>query len=420
MKLLVTASSILLVSSSFACSSSNDEAASQDPSTGADVSVAVAAEGTGVHVNTITEAPTGFDDLTNGFATQADMDAALSVFSEIKAAADGLGPLYDGQSCRECHRNPVTGGGSQVTVVRVGHFDGTSFVDPPGGSQISAFAIAPAFQEHVPVGSEVQTSRLSLSLFGDGFVEAIDSNTLSAISIAQPAAQRGTLIQVPVLEAGNAVRVGRFGWKDQHASLLSCSASEYLDEEGITSPLQPRDNTLLAQGGTASDGVPDPEISGDDLAQVALFLRSLKAPPRGPTTAAVTRGQTNFTSVGCAVCHVATITTAPVGTVSNGGAFTVPAALGDKAIHPFGDYLLHNIGTGDGIVQNGGQGTRNMVRTAPLWGIHARTRFMHDGASATVTAAISRHGGQASAARTNFNALSAAGQSDLLAFVNSL
>jgi CxxC motif-containing protein (DUF1111 family) len=106
--------------------------------------------------------------------------------------------------------------------------------------------------------------------------------------------------------------------------------------------------------------------------------------------------------------------------VINGGALTVSTALGDKNIHPFSDFLLHDVGTGDGIVQNGGQGTRNQVRTAPLWGIGARTRFMHDGASLTVTAAIARHANQAATARNNFNALSAANQANVVAFIFSL
>jgi CxxC motif-containing protein (DUF1111 family) len=149
-------------------------------------------------------------------------------------------------------------------------------------------------------------------------------------------------------------------------------------------------------------------------------MRSMKAPPRGPINANVTNGQTQFTNAGCAVCHVGTIVTAPAGTVINAGALTVGTALGDKNIHPFGDYLLHDVGTGDGIVQNGGQGTRNQVRTAPLWGIGARTRFMHDGASLTVVSAIQRHANQAATAKNNFNALSAQNQSDVLAFIFSL
>ena len=62
------------------------------------------------------------------------------------------------------------------------------------------------------------------------------------------------------------------------------------------------------------------------------------------------------------------ITTAAPGTLINGGTFAVPAALGNKIIHPFSDFLLHDIGTGDGIVQNGGPSTANKLRTPPLWG----------------------------------------------------
>src|SRR5689334_19474080 len=224
---LATASLILPAALLFAAcapdAAATDEASS-DPST----AVAVAAEGTGVNVNTVTEAPTGFDhhidvtgatdlDLpgTNGFATQATMDTAADVFAnEVEQIADGLGPVYNAQACRECHQNPVVGAGSQITELRAGHFNGTSFVDAAGGSLINSRAIDASIQEHVPAGNEVRTFRLSLSLMGDGFVESIDSNTLAAISASQPSAQRGTFIQVPVLESGNALRGARFGWKN--------------------------------------------------------------------------------------------------------------------------------------------------------------------------------------------------------------
>src|SRR5207302_6407914 len=113
----------------------------------------------------------------------------------------------------------------------------------------------------------------------------------------------------------------------------------------------------------------------------AAFLRSTKAPPRAATlaaTAAAMAGATLFNQVGCTVCHVASITTAPAGTSINGGAFFVPEPLGNKIIHPFSDFLLHDIGTGDGIVQNGGQATANKLRTMPLWGVRTHARHMHD------------------------------------------
>jgi CxxC motif-containing protein (DUF1111 family) len=392
----------------------------------------------GPHVNAVTEAPTGFDGLGNGNCTQAVFRATGSTFSEVEAFEDGMGPVFNNTSCISCHESPrgtaendtnlklFGGTGSQVTELRAGHFNGLSFVDHPGGSLINDRANDRSIMEHILSGNEVQTLRLTLSLAGDGFVEAINSNTLLAIANAQPSAQRGTLIQVPVLEAPGQSRTGRFGWKNQHSTLLSFAADAYLNEMGITNRLLKTENTsngTNVQGG-AFDGKADPTATGEDDAgdidEFTTFMRCLKAPPRGPVTSAVTAGQSTFNSIGCNICHVATITTAPAGTVINGGALTVSTALGDKNIHPFGDYLLHNIGTGDGIVQNGGQGTRLQVRTAPLWGIGARTRFMHDGASLTVSDAINRHGGQAATARSNFQALSATNQANVLAFIFSL
>src|SRR5215813_13378544 len=150
-----------------------------------------------------TEAPTGFDNQTNGFTTQTQFDADRGVFEERDDIAKGLGPVYNTQSCAECHQNPVTGGISQITELRAGHFDGVNFIDHPGGSLINDRAINAAIQERVLGGNEVRTFRTSLNTLGDGFVEAIDSNVLAGIPAGQ-GAQAGTFIQVPVNEANNA------------------------------------------------------------------------------------------------------------------------------------------------------------------------------------------------------------------------
>jgi len=403
---------------------SEDQAEPSDPAT----QVVLQAEG-GPRVNVVTEAPTGFEG-TNGFLTDTAFEAAEEGFGEHEDEPAGLGPLYNNDGCIACHGNPKTGGGAATTELRAGHFNGTSFVDPPGGSLLNDRSIDPRFQERVPAGNEVRTFRISLSLFGDGFVECIDSNLLQSIANAQPAAQRGTLIQVPVNESANRLRAGRFGIKNQHASLVSFAADAYVNEMGITTVLQPVENTSLGTSVATIDAVPDPEDDTDathpfgiDLQNFIDFMRALKAPPRdtaAAATASAQRGSTLFTQIGCAVCHTPTIVTVPAGTVVNQGAFTCPTALGDKNIHPFGDFLMHDIGTGDGIVQNGGQGTRNQVRTMPLWGMRARDRLMHDGNTVTRSDAIARHGGQAAAIRTNFNNLSATSQQDLINFLNTL
>ncbi len=441
---LATASLILPASLFIASCSAPGDRTATDPAA-QDPGVAVATQeddpAQGPHVNAVTEAPQGFDGLSNGNCTQDEFKATGLTFSEVEAFEDGMGPTFNNVSCISCHESPrgtaegheddtnlklFGGTGSQVTELRAGHFNGLFFVDHPGGSLINDRANDRSIQEHILSGNEVQTLRLTLSLAGDGFVESINSNTLAAIAAAQPAAQRGTVIQVPVLEAPGQTRTARFGWKNQHSTLLSFAADAYLNEMGVTNRLLNTENTsngTNVQGGTF-DGKGDPTSTGEDDAgdidEFTTFMRCLKAPPRGPINAQVTAGQTTFNQIGCATCHVGTITTAPAGTLINGGALTVSTALGDKNIHPFSDFLLHNVNTGDGIVQNGGQGTRLQVRTAALWGIGARTRFMHDGASLTASAAITRHGGQAATSASNFAALSATNQANVLAFIFSL
>ncbi|KAF0247732.1 MAG: thiol oxidoreductase-like protein, partial [bacterium] len=328
-----------------------------------------------------TEAPAAFDNQTNGLVPQATFEEDKDTFAEQEFIADGLGPVYNAQSCGECHQNPVTGAISQITELRAGRFDGFNFTEAAGGSLINDRAIHASIQERVSDSNNVRTFRSSLNTLGDGFVEAISDNTLIAISQQQPIQSfgliRGEVIRVPVLEANNALRVARFGWKNQHASLVSFAADAYLNEMGITSPLQPTENTSNGNSVAAFDTVADPEDDGDDILIFARFMRATKVPPRDTQLAATAdarAGSQIFDQIGCAVCHVRNITTAPVGTVINAGQFTVPAALGNKIIHPFSDFLLHDIGTGDGIVQNGGPSTRNKLRTPPLWGVRSRGR----------------------------------------------
>jgi CxxC motif-containing protein (DUF1111 family) len=375
----------------------------------------------------VTEAPTGFDNLTNGHTDQATMDANRDQFEEVETNAQGIGPVFNMRGCAECHGNPVTGGISPITELRAGRFDGTTFTDHPGGSLIHSQAINAAIQEHI-LGTQfnVRTFRTSLNTLGDGFVEAVANGTFTTIRNGQPSGFQGTIISVPVVEAGGTLRVGRFGWKNQHASLLSFSGDAYLNEMGITNLVNghtdfAHENTSNGNSVAAFDAVPDPENDGDDVEAFAEFMRSAKAPPRGPITASVQRGDVLFDQMACAFCHTRSITTAAPGTSINGGQLTVDAALGNKVFHPFGDFMLHDLGTGDGIVQNGGAATRNMVRTAPLWGVRTRNRLMHDGESLTFDDAILRHGGVGGTfSANNFRNLSPDQKTDLVNFLKSL
>ena len=362
------------------------------------------------------------------------------IFEEEETVEDGLGPTYNDVGCVTCHQSVDTGAFGQQMEFRAGHLANGSFVDNPGGQLIHARGTDSDVVEHITTGETVRSFRVVLQALGDGFVECIANQTLQDNVTAQPSAQRGTLTAVPVVEANNALRFGRFGWKAQHASLLSFSGDAYLNEMGITNKFDgfggrssnaPDAGTHENPASTAEgviqvtgppfDPVVDPEDDGRDVLAFADFMAATRAPGRqNPIPAAAVRGDPLFNQVGCNVCHTRTFTTAPAGTSINGGAFIVPAALGEKIIHPFSDFALHDVGTGDGIVQNAGQSTANQIRTAPLWGIRARNRFMHDGLTVNVSEAIQRHAGQATAARNAFNALTAAQRSDLIFFVLSL
>ncbi len=155
----------------------------------------------------------------------------------------------------------------------------------------------------------------------------------------------------------------------------------------------------------------------------AVFIRGTKVPPRDTDlrgTADALAGARLFDTIGCAICHVTSITTASAGTVIDGGMFVVPAALGNKVIHPYSDFLLHDIRTGDGIVQAGPQDTADKLRTAPLWGLRMRPRYMHDLLSLSLDNAIARHGGEAELVAKRFRELTEAEQLQLITFLNSL
>jgi CxxC motif-containing protein (DUF1111 family) len=404
-----------------------------------------------------TEAPTGFDVAHNGLVSDEDFLADKEEFDGAETIEDGLGPVYNAQGCRECHQNPISGGASQVTELRVGYrgangrFENPRITLPSGEvitnrSLVNDRATCPEAQMQVPDTATIRTLRLSISVLGDGFVESVADQTLAALAKQQCSMTRGRIcgqvINVPIVESKTGeTRAGRFGWKNQHASLISFSADAYLNEMGITSQLQPDE---VAQTCNTKPEINSPTEPGliDDVGRFARFMRATKAPPRDTklaATPAARAGEQLFAQVGCATCHVPTLQTAPTGTKLT-SEFTVPPALGDKVFHPFSDFLLHNVGTGDGIVmipeehhgrrirQRNFRGfsdrdvesTQFKIRTAPLWGVRIRTRLMHDGASVTLNDAIRRHRGEASEVTERYERLSSGEREALLTFLRSL
>ncbi len=209
----------------------------------------------------LAEAPAGFDtptladnpgsqSISNGLPEPPGDTFALDQqqFERRHDPKSGLGPVFNATSCAECHQNGVTGTASQFTEFRAGHKDANgNFVNPTilinegantisGRSIVNDRSICANAQEHLPASEDIHALRAVLNTLGDGFVEAIDDETLRDIAAKQPHQSDGLIhgetIEIPVLEAPGQTRIGRFGWKDQQPTLLSFVADAYLKRNG--------------------------------------------------------------------------------------------------------------------------------------------------------------------------------------------
>lgn len=366
-------------------------------------------------------APSNFGDpLPNLTADQlAAFLEGKDAFMEADTVETGLGPVFNGVSCVACHSAPATGGGSTTLETRFGKMVSGVF-DPmiaQGGSLLQQFAIDSTAQEFVPADANVTASRMTTPLFGLGLVEAIpDSIIILNALLPKPDGVTGRVSMVNDVASGK-MRVGRFGWKAQQATLLSFSGDAYLNEIGVTSRLFPVENApngnlaLLAQYDTTIDpeDVADAATGKADIDEFADYMRLLAPPPKLALMKSAVTGALVFLSVGCAACHTPVMLT---------GKSSV-AALDHKAVPLYSDLLLHDMGTlGDGIAQSAAGPTE--MKTAPLWGARVRTLFLHDGRAATIDAAIRLHDGEAARARDRYNALDSGPQQQLLDFLNSI
>jgi CxxC motif-containing protein (DUF1111 family) len=335
---------------------------------------------------------------------------------EKETVEDGLGPVFNANSCAACHDSPAIGGDSTVVETRFGTTTHKQF-DPllsGGGSLIQTDSIGRTKDgcvfdgETVPDEARFVAERKTTPLFGLGFIEAIPDDALNQLAAQQPSAIKGRVHQAK--DVGQPTRPGRFGHKAQAATLLQFSGDAYLNEMGITSPNFAQEN--CPEGDCSllrCDPVPDPEDDGSGVEAFADFMRLLAPPPRGAIRREVQAGEQVFQRISCAGCHVPTWTT---------GSSPI-AALNGKPFHPYSDFLLHDMGElGDRIEQGQASGTE--MRTMPLWGLRVRETFLHDGRTCSLAEAIQAHAGQGQAASDAFGRLSGPEVQQLLDFLQSL
>ena len=367
---------------------------------------------------------------------RAAFDRGKAVFERRFKPSGGLGPFYNTTSCRACHSTPVTGGGSHLYR----NFYLGRFGDPTTpGQQFdlpnNISAVVPAFGRSIshvladfsltherhpipalgPGNLPVQLAqRNGLSLFGVGLFEDVTEATLLSLSDPNDSDQDGISGRVNT-DLGS---IGRFGVKSQSATIERFTRAPLMNQMGITSNPTGNDNLSVlqvsqdpSQPTIDNDSTPDPEIAANDLLDLIAFTRFLAPPAPKPFSAAALRGQTQFDTLGCAKCHLPTITSlrGPL------------AAYTDLLLHDMGVGLADNIAAG--VPQSSsidGPTTYREFRTAPLWGVSMSGPWLHDGRAQTLEEAILAHGGEAQTARDAFANLPQADRADVLAFLESL
>ncbi len=346
-------------------------------------------------------------------AQQQRFAGGVEEFVEVERPATGLGPIFNGAACAECHSFPRMGGSSDHMVTRIGFLapDGYTF-DPltaHGGPLLQSQGLTtPTCSvggEVVPPEANVTSQRNTPALFGAGLLEAIPELKIRLFADPTDRNHDGISGRYNIING----RVGRFGWKAQFATLHDFAADAYLGEMGITTPFAPQESG--PQGGAVTcDDEQDPEDDGTAIDAFSDFMLYLAPPPGGERSRDARQGRGVFRRMRCHKCHTDRYRTAN---------FPVKL-LNRRRVRAYTDLLLHDMGPdlADGIRQGSASGSE--FRTPPLWGVRYSAPYLHDGRAMTLDEAIRMHGGEATDSRNRYQYGSQKDRDRLIAFLNSL
>jgi len=362
-------------------------------------------------------------------AERARFEAGREVFEREFTPETGLGPLFNSNSCGECHEDPKLGGtGDEIEIHATAFLVRSPEAAAPGssgagpacdplvdqGGPVVQQQVTPALKEALGISEEpippraTSTGRRTTpSILGFGLLDAVPDEAILAYADPEDRDQDGISGRPNRFVDG---RLGRFGRKAFAPDLREFNAGAFLIEQGITSPDQQAEETI---GGLpvppGVDPVADPEMSAEDLARADDFVRLLAPPSRLPGGRESRRGERVFTEIGCAACHVPKLVTGK----------SQVRALSRREVGAFTDLLLHDMGPGLADICLG-LATPAEFRTEPLMGLRLKSSFLHDGRAASIEDAIRQHGGEGQRARDRFDALPEARRLSLIRFLKTL
>ena len=384
-------------------------------------------------------------DFGNGLHSERDGTGTETDNPVFTEQIGKLGPKYINRSCVACHIGngralpPAIGQPMIQSVVRVGS-DANGTPDPVLGSVLQPQATSGPTDGTVTISSYTTTSgqygdgtpytlqkpnysftgvtpgfysvRLAPQLVGMGLLEAVSESTIAALADPGDADHDGITGRMrTVIDPENGLlRLGRFGYKGNRASVRHQIAGALNTDMGVTTPVFP-----VLDGDTSSGPV---ETSDDDLTNWAAYVSLLGVSARrNLTDPQALQGEALFGSASCWKCHTPTLQTSP---------YHPMAELRNQTVHPYTDLLLHDMGAGLADNMGDGNATGSQWRTSPLWsigltaGVSLGEAYLHDGRARSLEEAILWHSGEAEASKEAFRTMSASDRAALIAFLKSL
>lgn len=343
--------------------------------------------------------------------------------------SDGLGPMFNGRSCAECHHQGGTGGAGirshNTEIITVWPFSGKTgrISNPDHRAKIhEGLRTSPSVLLHkqslhsgyseyrqkvaglYPDFQITLTQRNTPSLFGLGLVDQLNVNTL----LEQEARQASLGLSGRVSRTDDG-RIGKFGWKAQKATLKEFVEEAAAGELGLESRTKPQgsDPRSPAQPTSTTD------LSDEQIDSITAFISSLPKPLSKVSEENAT-GQKIFSQIGCQNCHVEILG-------------NIPSIYSDLLLHEMkpepnetDSYDIFGVSTPVKTARKINSVKSSQWRTPPLWGIQSTAPYLHDGRAATLDDAITEHGGEAEQAAKNFLNLDSVQRIQLLKFLQSL
>lgn len=389
----------------------------------------------------------------------------------------GLGPVYAGYSCGSCHSNAgrtkpglwADGGsgpyGFSAMLVYVTRKNGVFFkdygrvlhdqaiygVEPEGKLKVKwnyedftfpdgepyqlcypSYTITDWYADEIDPSDLFCTVRIPLRHVGMGQIMSLDPSEIEALAVKSNYPEYGISGRCNYINERGVRSLGVSGNKAQHADLTV--ELGFSSDMGVTNSRYPEEicegQLQMSQGSMMGLLYDKLDVSTEDMEDVDLYMQALGVPARrnvnNPT---VKHGEQMFYQAKCHLCHVTTLHTRPRGSKLLNG--TELPWLGSQTIHPYSDFLLHDMGSeimGVGLNDNyvSGLATGNEWRTTPLWGVglqekvNGHTYFLHDGRARNFVEAIMWHGGEGEASKNLFKKMSKTDRDALVTFLESL